>query len=71
VSKVVARMSMSLDGYVADRNDGVVLCSPVDTFDVAQGWAWQPDGDSGRRRYTPALPSRQGVVLPHTVLARR
>ena len=32
---------------------------------------WQPDGDPGRRRYTPALPSTQGVVLPHTFLARR
>jgi dihydrofolate reductase len=31
---------------------------------------WQPDGDPGRRRYTPALPSTQGVVLPHTFLAR-
>ena len=30
---------------------------------------WQPDGDPGRRRYTPALPSTQGVVLPHTFLA--
>ncbi len=28
---------------------------------------WQPDGDPGRRRYTPALPSTQGVVQPHTL----
>src|SRR5438034_5205281 len=27
---------------------------------------WQPEGDPGRRRYTPALPSTQGVVGPHT-----
>src|SRR5882724_9803991 len=26
---------------------------------------WQPDGDPGRRRYTPALPGAQGVTLPH------
>ena len=26
------------------------------------------DGDPGRRRYTPALPGKQGVVLPHTFL---
>src|SRR5438094_10349044 len=25
---------------------------------------WQPDGDPGRRRYTPALPSTQDVVGP-------
>ena len=35
------------------------------------GRPWQPDGDPGRRRYTPALSSTQGVVLPHTFLARR
>src|SRR6058998_3353244 len=28
---------------------------------------WQPDGDPGRRRYPPALPSTQGVVGPHTL----
>jgi hypothetical protein len=49
--KVVAIMSMSLDGYIADRNDGV-----AEVFD------WQPDGDPGRRRYTPALAGTQGVV---------
>src|SRR6267378_6875334 len=27
----------------------------------------QPDGDPGRRRYTPALSSTQGVVGPHTL----
>ena len=27
---------------------------------------WQPDGDPGRRRHTPALPSTQGVVVLHT-----
>ena len=27
MSKVVAIMSMSLDGYVADANDGVAKCS--------------------------------------------
>ena len=127
MSKVVAIMSMSLDGYVADLNDGVAevfdwyftsgdveihtgasdpmtfkvsgqsaehlrgLTSGLGavltgrrTFDVAQGWGgnhawgtlrpprrhasrpWQPDGDPGRRRYTPALPGTQGVVGPHT-----
>ena len=159
MSKVVAIMSMSLDGYIADLNDGVAevfdwyltsgdveihtggsdpmtfkvsqpsadhlhgLISELGamltgrrTFDKAQGGAettpgdqhsylptksppdgrdpnrggsswlgrstlrpprrhasrpWQPDGDPGRRRYTPALPSTQGVVLPHTFLARR
>jgi len=24
---------------------------------------WQPEGDRGRRRCTPALPSTQGVVI--------
>ena len=32
---------------------------------------WQPDGDLGCRRNTPALRSTQGVVLLHTFLARR
>ena len=156
MSKVVAIMSMSLDGYVADLNDGVAevfdwylnsgdvefhtggadpmtfkvsglsaehlrgLWSELGavltgrrTFEVAHGWdgnrwrprrqhhpampecwaprrnprrhrggaswlrsstlrpprrhasrPWQPDGDPRRRRYTPALPSTQGVGGP-------
>ena len=52
MTKVVAIMSMSLDDYVADLNDGV-----AEVFD----WYFS-SWDSGRGRYTPALPGTQGVI---------
>jgi hypothetical protein len=107
MSKVVAIMSMSLDGYVADPDDGVAEVfdwymnsgdvefhtggSDPMTFKVSEPSAkhlrglwgelgavlrsstlrpprrhasrpWQPDGDRRRRRYTRALPGKQGLI---------
>lgn len=43
MSKVVAIMSMSLDGYVADRNDGV-----ADVFDWYFHWGTSNSTPEGR-----------------------
>jgi hypothetical protein len=59
MSNVVAIMSMSLDGYVADLDDGV-----AEVFDwyftsgdveIRTGGSGPMTGDPGRRRHAPAL----------------
>jgi hypothetical protein len=54
VSKVVAIMSMSLDGYVADLNDGV-----AEVFD------WYFTSGDVEFHTGGSDPLTQGVVLPH------
>ncbi len=48
MSKVVAIMSMSLDGYVADRNDGVaeVLASSMKSTSTSRRFFLAPAFDS-------------------------
>ncbi|MBX0328330.1 hypothetical protein K2Z83_11650 [Oscillochloris sp. ZM17-4] len=52
MSKVVAIMSMSLDGYVADRNDGVadVFDWYFTSGDVAFHERWARSGESDALR---------------------
>jgi hypothetical protein len=47
MSKVVAIMSMSLDGYVVDLNDGVAECS---TSKVRRPVSTAPSSDQRPRR---------------------
>ena len=42
MSKVAAIMSMSLDGYVADRNDGVA--EVFDWYMTSETWNSTPEG---------------------------
>lgn len=61
MSKVIAIMSMSLDGYVTDLNDGV-----AEVFD----WYFNSGdvGGRGGRRYALALPSTQDIVSVTAIL---
>ena len=62
MTKVVAIMSMSLDGYVADRNDGV-----AEVFDwyLASGEVEIHTGGSDPMTFKVSEPERPALPGPH------
>ena len=62
MSKVVAIMSMSLDGFVADRNDGV-----GEVFDCPICGNGNPGRGKGTTRCQVPLDGRLSNELPETV----